>query len=252
MGLLSRKRRNAHAGSSARAKFRARRWKILRQNWRDWVGLTLIALACLAVIAFTNGITELVFAALFGAALMMALVGWIVGDVHSLPWLWGSIGEELTEEVLDGLDGHWICEHDLPSERGNFDHVLVGPPGVFLLDTKRLSQRAVAGEDRLRAGRVHHLGAASRAAAAELGEQFESLTGRRPWVQSVVVVWGDFPQGEHDERQVLYVHGTKLLPWLLDQPPKLETERLHVLGEALPRLRQRGSGLGKESKRWPF
>jgi len=28
-----------------------------------------------------NGTTELAFAALFGAALMMALVGWIVGDV---------------------------------------------------------------------------------------------------------------------------------------------------------------------------
>ena len=97
--------------------------------WRDWVGLALIALGCLAVIAFTNGTTELVFAALFGAALMMALVGWIVGDVHALPWLWGSIGEQLTEEVLGGLDGQWICEHDLPAERGNFDHVLVGAPG---------------------------------------------------------------------------------------------------------------------------
>jgi hypothetical protein len=50
----------------------------------------------------------------------------------------------------------------------------------------------------------------------------------------------------------MYVHGTRVLPWLLDQPPKLEAERLRVLGEALPRLRQRSSTQGKESKRRPF
>ena len=63
---------------------------------------------------------------------------------------------------------------------------------------------------------------------------------------------GDVPQGEHEEGHVMYVHGANLLPWLLDQPPKLEAERLHVSAEALHRLRQRSSTQGKESKRRPL
>jgi hypothetical protein len=236
--LIRRHRRNRYAGSSSRTKFRARRREILRQNWRDWLVIILIGLGSLLVVVFMNGITELVFAALFGGVLTMALVGWLIGgDVYSLTWLWGSIGEQLTAEALDGLDGHWICEHDLPAERGNFDHVLVGPPGVFLLDTKRLSQRAVAAEDRLRAGRQYHLGAASRAAAAELGARLERLCGRRPWVQAVVVIWGDFPQRRHDDHQVTYVRGPDLLAWLSEQPPKLSVARVRAIGEAVQKLR---------------
>jgi hypothetical protein len=238
MDLIRAGRRKRYAGGSARKRFRARRWRILRENWRDWFVLTLIGVGSVVAIAFTNGVTELVFAALVGGVVTLGLVGWFIGgDVYSLPWLWGAIGEELTEDALEGLDGGWICEHDLPAERGNFDHVLVGPPGVFLIDTKRVSQRAVAGEDRLRAGRHYHLGGASRAAAAELGQQLESFCGRRPWVQEVVAIWGDFPQGQHEEHRVAYVHGDKLVDWLLSQPPKLGPEELRVVGEAVHQLR---------------
>jgi hypothetical protein len=238
VGLIRRRRRIRYAGGSSRARFRARRWQILRENWRDWVALVVIGIGSVGAIVFTNGITELFFAALFGGVLTIGLVGWLIGgDVYSLTWLWGSIGEQLTAEALDGLDGHWICEHDLPARRGNFDHVVVGPPGVFLLDTKRLSQRAIAGGDGLRAGRQYHLGAASRAAAAELGEQLERFCGRRPWVQGVVTIWGDFPQRQHEEHRVVYVHGDNVVEWLMRQPAKLSPEGVRAVGEAVRQLR---------------
>ena len=44
-----------------------------------------------------------------------------------------------TAKALRGLeDEGWIVMHDLPAGRGNIDHILVGPGGVFLLDSKRL------------------------------------------------------------------------------------------------------------------
>lgn len=146
------------------------RWKILRANWRDWFLISLIGAGSLAAVVFLSGISQLVFAGLAGAVLAIAMVGWLIGgDVYSLPWLWGSIGEELTAETLEALDQAWTCEHDLLYERGNFDHVVVGPPGVFLLDTKRLNGRVIARADALRAGRTHYSGAAFRAAAATWG-----------------------------------------------------------------------------------
>lgn len=69
-------------------------------------------------------------------------------------WLQGAQGEELVGEILDGLraDG-WCVTHDVSLGRGNIDHVLVGPAGIFAIETKshrgrisidRLDQRMLA------------------------------------------------------------------------------------------------------------
>jgi hypothetical protein len=42
------------------------------------------------------------------------------------------VGEELTRLVAEGFEVY----HDLPFDGFNMDHVLVGPPGVFLVETK--------------------------------------------------------------------------------------------------------------------
>ena len=79
-----------------------------------------------------DGSVQLIAAAILGAALMMALVGWVVGDVHSLPWLWGAVGERETAGLLQRLDRSWTCEHDLQRKRGNWDHVALGRQGVVI------------------------------------------------------------------------------------------------------------------------
>jgi len=76
---------------------------------------------------------------LAGALVTVAVVGWLVGDVHALTWAWGAVGERDTAAMLDDLGSDWQCVHDLRHEYGNWDHVLVGPPGVFVLDTKVLT-----------------------------------------------------------------------------------------------------------------
>src|SRR5262249_4697726 len=147
------------AGRSATARFKERRRQAIRANWRDWVALGAIAVGALLAIRVLTGLPQLLFAGLLGAVLMAAVVGWLVGDIHALPWLWGALGEELTEDALRTLDDSWTCEHDIAGERGNVDHVVVGRAGVFLLDTKRLSGPALASADGLAAGRVRYAGA---------------------------------------------------------------------------------------------
>ena len=47
----------------------------------------------------------------------------------------GAGAEERVGALLDGLDG-WQVIHDVDLGRGNVDHVVVGPGGVFTVETK--------------------------------------------------------------------------------------------------------------------
>jgi hypothetical protein len=50
-------------------------------------------------------------------------------------WSQGAEGEEVVGEVLEGLiaDG-WQVIHDVSFGRGNIDHVVVGPGGLFTVE----------------------------------------------------------------------------------------------------------------------
>jgi Nuclease-related domain len=63
-------------------------------------------------------------------------------------WLQGAEGEETVGAILDGLEGEgWYAIHDVCFGRGNIDHILVGPGGIFTIETK--SQRGKISLDRL-------------------------------------------------------------------------------------------------------
>jgi hypothetical protein len=53
-------------------------------------------------------------------------------------WRRGAKGERLTARRLRRLGRGWTVFHDLaiPSSRANVDHLVIGPPGVFLIDSK--------------------------------------------------------------------------------------------------------------------
>jgi hypothetical protein len=52
-------------------------------------------------------------------------------------WGRGAAGEELVGEALEGLrERGWFALHDVQLDHGNIDHVLVGPAGIFTIETK--------------------------------------------------------------------------------------------------------------------
>lgn len=53
-------------------------------------------------------------------------------------WAKGAIGEELTADLLARLPAGFIVRHDLrlPGSRANIDHLVIGPSGVFTIETK--------------------------------------------------------------------------------------------------------------------
>lgn len=201
------------AGGSAEREFNRQLRKNVRESWRVCfaigavIGVFALWSAYLAGVAarFTAGTAG----SLFGVLFVMFSLG---GHISAFRWWLGAEGERKTAKQVEKLPEGWHCEHDLEHVRGNYDHVLVGPAGVFLLDSKFLHGTVAVGEDMCRCGRLTFRGAAFRGGAYAVKRTLDRRLGdRSPWVQAVVVIWGDFPQQLVEQRDVVYVHGAAVV-----------------------------------------
>jgi hypothetical protein len=140
-------------------------------------------------------------------------------------WGRGAEGERRTERTLRPLERKgWTVEHDIQSEgRANLDHVLKGPLGVVLLETKNLAGTITFEEGVLVARqfddpdevyRYVSLAPRLRGQAKELSSRLLAETGRRTWVTAVAVIWGHFPAGRIEHEKVVYIRGDQLRDWL--------------------------------------
>ena len=110
---------------------------------------------------------------------------------------------------------------------------------MFLLETKAYRAAAFVKDDRLYLGRTTVNGGALRFSAKSLSEALQNSTS--PWVQPVVVIWGEFAQHQHAENGVTYLAGSSLSEWLGKQPTKLSEHRVEELSAAVERLREAGA-----------
>lgn len=174
---------------------------------------------------------------------------------HSPPgfvdnWQQGAWGEEFTASELAQLPHPgWVAMHDLPDGNGNVDHVLLGPAGIFLIDSKKYAgtlrvdgdEIVVTNElDPSVSYRDRAMLRAVRGQAARLNAELRARSGRSAWVEAVVVIWGDFPQRIHTGDRVTVVHGRELVGWLKTRP--LRGTDVVMLAEHLRPGRHRRSG----------
>jgi hypothetical protein len=200
--------------------------------------LVLAVFGASTTIAVADGLAQVFAAGVLGALLTLAIVGWKVGGhVTSLVWLW--VGKQKTEAVLRQLDDDWSCEHDIPHRRGMWDHVLVGPSGVYMLESKDLARPADVTADALCAGRWKQSAGRLRGEAIALKNEFTDLGMQATYVQPVVVVWGEFAQRRWEEGGVAYVQGAELLEWLQQRPRTLRTTQVGALRSAVRELAAR-------------
>jgi hypothetical protein len=102
---------------------------------------TLVILGVLAVATALLGRVFGLHSLLFLASEIGLLVSIFVISRYVLPLLErrdrGATGEEQVGGLLDELaDGEWSVTHDVTLGHGNVDHILVGPAGVFTVETK--------------------------------------------------------------------------------------------------------------------
>jgi hypothetical protein len=117
------------AGQYARA-------TVMRLRMRTLVTLGVLAVAT-ALLGRLFGLHDVRF---LGSEVAL-LVSMFVISRYVLPLVErrdrGATGEEHVGALLEGLAGDgWRVVHDVTLGRGNVDHILIGPAGVFTIETK--------------------------------------------------------------------------------------------------------------------
>lgn len=161
-------------------------------------------------------------------------------------WLVGSDGEKRTEKALKRLEREgWRVHHDLAAAygSGNLDHVVIGPGGVFLLDSKNFGGEVTVEADRATVRRLedpslsyqYDAGRGVVPLALDVRDRLKRGTRATQYVHAVVVVWGKFPQ-QVAEGRCTYVHGDELVAWLRSQPLRVAPQRVEQFSAVLGAL----------------
>jgi hypothetical protein len=129
-------------GASAQAAYQARRAGELA-GW-------LRGLPWRLVVTLGAGVAAALLVPRLGLLVGVAaagVAGWVLRfrtSQQTRAWRRGAIGERRTARLLGRLERHgWAVLHDLavPGSRANIDHLVIGPGGVFVVDSKLYTGR---------------------------------------------------------------------------------------------------------------
>lgn len=145
-------------------------------------------------------------------------------------WSWekGAAGEVAVAQALATLPPtHWRVLHELPiGHRGaNVDHLVLGPPGVFTLNTKHLSGTVAVTRDEVRRnGRATQFIAAATREAERVRAVLEQHTGGPGQVEALLVIYGAALRVTSQPVDVTVLTAGQSTRWLLALPPVLSFE----------------------------
>jgi hypothetical protein len=233
-----------HPGASAHAYYRRRRaaeWTLYQRT----LPLRLAALAVASLVA-TLAVDQVAPALAGWAVILVAgLVGWrlrfrVSQDARN--WQRGARGERRTARQLNRLARHgWVVFHDLavPDSRANADHLLIGPAGVFLVDSKNWRGRLALTPD----GTLWHGSYPLTATLATIGFEAQAIVGALAVpglaVEPLLVVHGSaIPWGEQYLGGVAILPAERLVATLLALPQLLTDQQVTQLAHrTMARLR---------------
>jgi hypothetical protein len=154
----------------------------------------------------------------------------------------GASGEEHVGALLDGLGGRgWQAIHDADLGQGNVDHILIGPGGVFTIETK-------SHPGPVRVARIH---GATLAQAQAQRRAIERITGEH--IEPLIVysrAWVDRPLTRR--KGVRIVPARMLLAHIAKQPQRLSAEQAVQARERVAvALAQAQAPRTRRARRWP-
>jgi Nuclease-related domain len=221
-------------GGSAQAQ-----WRRLRAvEWAAWTSTLPWRVAATLGIAVGGGIL---------ARLVVPRLGLVVGVLAALAagwglrfrpspdavaWRRGAAGEQRTARLLGPLERQgWVVLHDLaiPGSRANLDHLVIGPGGVFVVDSKHYRGRLQLDPS----GRLWHgrypLTAVLRAVEFEADRAAQVLADPHVVVPIVAVHGAQVPWGKVVTQGVPVVSAQRLPSMLRTLPAVLGPERVAAL-----------------------
>jgi hypothetical protein len=224
-------------GGSAQA-----RWRRLRAaEWAAWTRTLPWRVAVSLGIGAAGGVLGSLLAPRLGpivGGLAAVAAGWGLRfrpSLDAVAWRRGAEGERRTARLLDPLERHgWAVLHDLavPGSRANIDHLVIGPGGVFVIDSKHYRGRLqLDGSGRLWHGR-YPLAPALHAVSFEADQAAQVLTDSDVVVVPIMAVHGtQISQGKVVMDGVPVVAARRLPSMLRQLPAVLGPERVAVLAD---------------------
>jgi hypothetical protein len=155
-------------------------------------------------------------------------------------WGKGAAGEEHVGKLLNQLGQRgWTVIHDLKiSPNGaNVDHLVIGPPGVFVIDTKHVSGNVWVGGPNIQVdGYSRDFVSKLEAQAMRVREKLLDATGGDTlWVQGVLVFVKPNLNVKQQPRNVVVLSDDTLIADLRGRPEKLDAFAMKELAQAASR-----------------
>jgi hypothetical protein len=223
-------------GGSAQA-----RWRRLRAaEWAAWTRTLPWRVAATLGVGIVGTVLGRLVVPRFGlvvGALAAVAAGWGLRfrpSPNAVAWRRGAVGERRTARLLGPLERQgWAVLHDLavPSSRANLDHLVIGPGGVFVVDSKQYRGRLqLDPTGRLWHGR-HPLTAVLRAVSFEADRAAQVLADPQVVVPIVAVHALQVPWGKVVIDGVPVVPARRLPSMLRALPVVLGPERVADLAD---------------------
>jgi hypothetical protein len=230
-------------GGSAQAQ-----WRRLRAaEWAAWtrtLGWRVTATLGIAVGGGVLGRLAVPRLGLVVGVLAAMAAGWGLRfrpSPDALAWRRGATGEQRTARLLSPLERQgWVVLHDLaiPGSRANLDHLVIGPGGVFVVDSKHYRGRLqLDPSGQLGHGR-YPLTTVLRTVSFEADRAAQILAAPHVVVPIVAVHGAQVPWGKVVTQGVPVVSARRLPSMLRTLPAVLGPERVAALaGQARIRFR---------------
>lgn len=220
----------SRAGRTTRRRGRAAAWSLVRSNAIALCGVALAMLAPLCLLGLLGGWTFAVgFAVGVALTFLVLVVLYLSG---ALAFIVGASSERDTSRSLRRhLPQGWRLVDDVPFDRFNVDHVLLGPGRVIAIETKFTTNRVWTEWGRP-TKQLQASIAQARHAARKIG-----LLLKIGDVEAAVITWGPTTRSDktRDHDGVPVIPGDRIADWLAGlasggspEPDPATTERVLV------------------------
>lgn len=240
------------AGGSAQSVYDRRKRRFDQTRWDRLVPAVGVAVVAATVtfvlIERSNQVLAVVSGATIAAVILLRV---LIPPQTTTAWVTGAEGEEATARLIDPLAQQgFVVIHDrkIPGSPRNIDHIVIGPTGVFVIETKNVAGRLriEGGDLRIGGRRVAAVDEVLREAAAVSLALAPMLSPRNISVRPVICAHrADLPWFRREVRGVRIVSGRDLVRLIrgsdavLSADEVLELSRLAVRN--LPGAEAQGS-----------
>jgi hypothetical protein len=224
-------------GGSAHARWR----RALAAEWAPWMRTLPWRIAVTVGIGVGGGVLGRLLVprlSLVVGVLVATAAGWGLRfrpSLDAVAWRRGAAGERRTARLLSHLERQgWAVLHDLavPGSRANLDHLVIGPGGVFVIDSKQYRGRLQLDPSGWLWHGRYPLGPTLRAVWVEADRAAQVLTDPGVVVVPIVAVHGaQVPWGKVVVQGVPVVPARRLPSMLRQLPAVLGPERVAVLAD---------------------